>query len=299
MIRIQAVEKGIQQKNSDFASSHFYSCCDVFDILSNNSTTKRFRINTTNTNNKSNRISEFLGIHFPTDIKGWITTIAEITIAVGFIFLILEYKTARKDRQIDKARHQDEELEKCDNQYYEMLAEAIEDPTLGEIFIEMDLGEPSYYKKISASTIKQNDDSSTKQKEPDQAISTKQKLYNFAERIYYLCGRVHYLTSQGYLKRDSYRWKDWDQWIGSLMTSETFRGVHIDAFRRTPDLDFVKHYDNHLKKWAAGHKPDPKIELAKTNIDSYEKFLWDHVEKIPDSCKCTVCDPKSIKELKD
>lgn len=204
---------------------------------------------------------------FPETFTDWATITGELAVGAGFIFLILEYRNARIQRREDnkarkeeeKLRH-DEEFQKCKAQYYEALNKLIDDPALGKFYDEMDTKGWGYWNELK--------------RDPE-----KEKIYSFAEYIYYLCRRVHYLRSIRWI--DSNQWNEWDGWIEDLVTSKTFRGVHVDSNEKFP-TDFGKHVDSHLKKL----KDEKQLDFGES-VNNY-------IKKIPSHCECKVC--KKIKQ---
>jgi hypothetical protein len=90
-----------------------------------------------------------------------------------------------------------------------------------------------------------------------------------------LCRRVHYLRAKGWI--DAIQWKEWDGWIEDLVTSKTFRGVHVDSNEQSP-TDFGKHIDSHI------------IKLRnKKQRDFDEKYINDYLKDKPGHCECEVC----------
>lgn len=199
---------------------------------------------------------------FPATIVDWATTIGELAVGAGFIFLISEYRNARIQRREDrdarkeeeKLRH-DEEFQKCKAQYYEALNKLIGDPSLGKFYDEMDTKGWGYWNELK--------------RDPE-----KEKIYSFAEYIYYLCKRVHYLRATDWINSD--QWKEWDEWIEDLVTSKTFRGVHVDTNEESP-TDFGKHVDRHMKKL----KDEKQLDFGE-RINNYIKNKSSH-------CECKVC----------
>ena len=215
----------------------------------------------------------------PTNVEEWVNTVGGITVSAGFIFLILEYRNALKQRQEDKAEQirqdrirkeqekiqHDEALQQCNDQYYDILNKLMDDSTLEEFYDGMEIGDYKYWKKIDGD-------------------SKKEKIYNFAERVYYLCGRVHYLQAMGRIDPSSGQWEEWDEWIKLLITSEMFRGVHFDSNHPT-QTDFGKHVDYLIKK------------LAQEKNLVFEKPFDEYVAKIKNSCMCKAC-TRTHKEIR-
>ena len=221
---------------------------------------------------------KFLHFHFPTDVKGVITTVAEITIAVGFLFLIAEYKNARKQRHEDTVQHYVDEMQKCSTEYYEMLSTMMSNPVLLKFYEEMDYQEHSYWKKISRDSEKK-----------ELSTITRQQIYDLAERTYYLCGRVHYLRSITDIDYITKEWDSWDAWIAHLLTSKTFRGFHVDLNYEVR-TDFGKHVDKHLK--ALANKPTnffPENELKTEADKNYKTHFEEYLKGISPNCECSVC----------
>ena len=206
-----------------------------------------------------------LGLGLPSTIESWAVTVGEITVAASFIFLAYEYRNARIQRREDKIAQAEEEkikhdqmYQECNNQYYKLLDQQMNDSTLEKLYDDMDIGDYKYWEKING--------------DPEQ-----EKLYNFAERIYYLCGRVHHLKSMDVIDSSSGQWEEWDEWTNLLITSKIFRGVHYDA-NTAIQTDFGKHVNASLKN------------LAKSK--QLEDYIVEHIKNTPDSCDCKACKPQ-------
>lgn len=223
----------------------------------------------------------------PTEIEGWANTIGQIAVAVSFIFLILEYKNARKERRSDEQerkyqiqKQNEDELQECDDQYYDILSSTMADTSLTALYDEYQLKESFYWLTLGKDTAKR-------------------KIYEITERIYFLCSRVHYLQAKGRID-DPNRWNEWDSWIELLVTSKTFRGVHFDAQSNQNTPDFGKHVDWHIKKLINKLSEKnisifSKEELSDKNLNEYRKRVESHMETIDDVCTCQACQKRQNK----